>query len=695
MNTHSFFYSLLSYSVALAASTSVYCAPQFVQVKGGGALQTPQSVVELIYPQAQNGTDLNIVVVGWNDTSAKVTSVTDSSGNTYARAVGPTQLSGLVSQSIYYAKNIKWAAAGTNKVTVKFNTAAKRPDIRILEYSGIDVSNPIDATNSAKGKSTISSSGALRTRNAPDLLFAANTVQASGTQTAGTGYINRLITVPNGNITEDRIVTTTGSFTATANTTGGPWVMQLVAFKAALPPPPPSKVSLTGPASGIAGTCIGPFQIQSQDATNVGRPLLADTTVSITGLETAKMYNSPACTGDALAQMTLLAGSTNNFFYLIDTDYDKDAVPIQLNLVLGVSDPELMVPPPMVFAETAGPAARLIFSQQPSTETITNTSFAVQPIVKVQDAQGNLVANPQITLTLSPMSDDACAVAAGGTLSNGSASSVNGYAAFNAVSYSLVGNLYLKATSDTLSSACSNLISVGLPPNTPPVVDAGPDQEITLPASAALNGTASDDGLPNTPHSISYEWSTVSGPGSVNFTSTTNKTTFAGFSAPGVYVLRLTASDSQLSASDEIQITVAPSCSMTSTCVVNLSWDPSVDLVNNPQGNEYGYMILWGTQSGNYPNSLDVGNVLTAQVEGLGAGVYYFVAIAYYRWFDERGELRSVYSNEVSAEGNPPNPALTPVQPVEYRIVIDEKWKSTSKSKTSKEEPLIHLPAGT
>jgi hypothetical protein len=46
------------------------------------------------------------VLVGWADTTATVTSVNDSAGNTYSRAVGPATVSSTVSQSIYYAKNI-------------------------------------------------------------------------------------------------------------------------------------------------------------------------------------------------------------------------------------------------------------------------------------------------------------------------------------------------------------------------------------------------------------------------------------------------------------------------------------------------------------------------------------------------------------------------------------------------------------
>src|SRR5690348_7745352 len=85
-------------------------AAQFVQ-QNYAIPQAPQSTVAVQYKAAQTAGDLNVVVVGWNDSTAKVISVDDSQGNRYQRAVGPTVLAGKISQSIYYAKNINGAAA--------------------------------------------------------------------------------------------------------------------------------------------------------------------------------------------------------------------------------------------------------------------------------------------------------------------------------------------------------------------------------------------------------------------------------------------------------------------------------------------------------------------------------------------------------------------------------------------------------
>jgi RHS repeat-associated protein len=91
--------------------------------------------------------------------------------------------------------------------------------------------------------------------------------------------------------------------------------------------------------------------------------------------------------------------------------------------------------------------------------------------------------------------------------------------------------------------------------NRAPSVDAGGDQAITLPASATLAGAVSDDGLP-LGATVSVTWSQISGPGTTSFLDPHSTGTTATFSAPGTFVLRLTATDSQVTASDDLLITV-------------------------------------------------------------------------------------------------------------------------------------------
>ena len=122
------------------------------------------------------------------------------------------------------------AAAAANVVTVTFTGPATYPDIRMAEYSGIDPNNPLDVVSSATGNGATSATPAVATSYANDLLVGANLVQ-SLTITAGSGFSTRVITSPDGDLLEDRVVTTTGSYSVTANIAPDLWIMQMVAFR--------------------------------------------------------------------------------------------------------------------------------------------------------------------------------------------------------------------------------------------------------------------------------------------------------------------------------------------------------------------------------------------------------------------------------------------------------------------------------
>jgi chitodextrinase len=241
--------------VTLGVSTSAPPVIGFVQVNAATP-QSPQTTVNVPYTAAQTAGNLNIVVAGWNDSAAIVSSVSDTKGNSYTLAAGPTTVSGTLSQAIYYAKNITGALAGANTVAVKFSVAAAYPDIRILEYSGLDPSNPLDVMAAASGSSSPADSGAVTTTSSNELLFGANIVY-TGTTGPGAGYTSRIITHPDSDIAEDQVAAATGSYRATAPlSANGPWIMQLIALRGTpatpdtTPPTAPSNLAATGISSG-------------------------------------------------------------------------------------------------------------------------------------------------------------------------------------------------------------------------------------------------------------------------------------------------------------------------------------------------------------------------------------------------------------------------------------------------------------
>jgi glucose/arabinose dehydrogenase len=92
-----------------------------------------------------------------------------------------------------------------------------------------------------------------------------------------------------------------------------------------------------------------------------------------------------------------------------------------------------------------------------------------------------------------------------------------------------------------------------------PVVNAGPDQAITWPASqVALDATVTDDGLPDPPGALTYAWTQVGGPAGVTFGTPGAEDTTATFPGAGTYTLRLTADDGEFLGTDDVVVTVNP-----------------------------------------------------------------------------------------------------------------------------------------
>lgn len=92
------------------------------------------------------------------------------------------------------------------------------------------------------------------------------------------------------------------------------------------------------------------------------------------------------------------------------------------------------------------------------------------------------------------------------------------------------------------------------PPNRAPVVDAGAGATVRTNLNFLLRGRASDDGLPVNPGRLRLLWSKVSGPGTVTFGNTNLAVSSVRFSSPGLYRLRLTAFDGELSTSSDTVI---------------------------------------------------------------------------------------------------------------------------------------------
>src|SRR5580658_5110900 len=269
-----------SFTVSSTQSSSI----SFVQ--GTYSNPTSASPVSATFSLAQTQGDLNVVIIGWYDTTSTISSVTDSKGNVYTLAVGPTQLTGDGTNAIYYAKDIAAAAAGANTVRVTFSQAVPYPDLRIAEYSGADTSNPLDVTAASTGSSAVASSGPLTTTSANDILVAGGYVYAF-VNGAGTGFTNRMST-PDGDNLEDELVPAIGTYTATASlTSSAPWIFQCVAFR-----PPSLSAAATPTISPAAGTISTTQQITISDTTS-GYAIYYTTNGAALSVTSTELYSGP------------------------------------------------------------------------------------------------------------------------------------------------------------------------------------------------------------------------------------------------------------------------------------------------------------------------------------------------------------------------------------------------------------------
>jgi len=178
-----------------------------------------------------------------------------------------------------------------------------------------------------------------------------------------------------------------------------------------------------------------------------------------------------------------------------------------------------------------------------------------------------------------------------GTVTFGNASAVDTTASFSAA-----GTYVLRLTANdgefTRSDDVSVVVNAAPQTNQAPVVVAGPDLVVTLSSSATLDGTVTDDGLPNPPGRVSTTWSRFSGPGTVTFANASAVDTTASFSAAGTYVLRLTANDGQFARSDDATITVQSGPATPTTQQLN-SVSTTENTGEKPQSKVWKYAGAW------------------------------------------------------------------------------------------------------
>ena len=125
--------------------------------------------------------------------------------------------------------------------------------------------------------------------------------------------------------------------------------------------------------------------------------------------------------------------------------------------------------------------------------------------------------------------------------------------------------------------------------------------------------TATDDGLPQ---SLTYAWSQVAGPGVVNFTTTNAATATATFSAPGVYLVRVTVNDGQFTANDQIAVNIGATNALVPADWISIDVGPPT--VRGFSGRSGSNWVLSAAGLG-YTSNSDRAHAVTRQITGEGS----------------------------------------------------------------------------
>ncbi|HEX4039285.1 MAG TPA: choice-of-anchor D domain-containing protein [Acidobacteriaceae bacterium] len=463
--------SLLAAAFLLACWPCAARAASFVQVVASTP-QSPQSTLTIRYAKAETAGDLNIVVVGWNDTTAAVQSVQDSAGNLYRLAIGPTTANGL-EQSIYYAPQI---AGGSNTVTVKFSRAAVYPDVRILEYSGYSA---LDVVAASQGSGSSSATGAATTTTANELIFGANTVKTAVNR-AGSGFTARIIT-SDGDLAEDKTVSVVGSNSVKASLDSpGAWVMQMATFSAgngsvqsALSALSCASSSETGAASDVCTVILtaaapsGGLAV-SLASNNSAVTVPASVTVPAGSITASFTATTAAVTSAQTATLTASAGGVSRTFAISLT-----SAPAALSALSCASSSETGAASDVctVTLTTAAPSGGLAVSLASNNSAVTVPASVTVPA-------GSITASFTATTAAVTSAQTATLTASAGGTSNSFA-------------------LQLKAYVATLSVSGSSIAFGNVSLNTPAT------QPVTLTASGTAPVTVSNGTLSGTGFSMS------------------------------------------------------------------------------------------------------------------------------------------------------------------------------------------------
>jgi chitodextrinase len=165
----------------------------------------------------------DLVIVAFDKSGTQTPTITDTQGNVFAEIGTELVSPGGARARLYYAKNIK---GGADTVTVALSKSSNYIEVYLTEYTGANTSTPIDVQAGKTGNTGAVTSGNATTTIANEIIY--GWCESDATCSPASGFTT--LSTLDGNLVENKAVTSVGSYAATGSSNNG-WAMQMAAVR--------------------------------------------------------------------------------------------------------------------------------------------------------------------------------------------------------------------------------------------------------------------------------------------------------------------------------------------------------------------------------------------------------------------------------------------------------------------------------
>jgi hypothetical protein len=442
-----------------------------------------------------------IVTVSSESSNPGNITVNDTQGNSYTEDGGSTNTFSPFVCTYIFSATVTTALSSGNTITVTFGNNVTDKDANAFYVSGLSLSTPADRNGTGSGGNTAGTtatagpSGATSLTN--ELLVGAIAMAAAPTSaSAGAGYTAigafQNSTGSVGLLSEYETVSSIGTYSATGTWTPAElWSASIVTYEGqsaengvmTLYDAQTATISATDGTIGSAGTDDLSVTVSASTAARLGmttspggtltggtafgtQPVVAvldqygnTVTGSSASIALAITGGTPTSGGPGTLSGTTSVSASSGVATFSGLSINTSGNGYKLT----ATSPGLTSTNTAAFNISVGPAAQLVFTTSPGGTLTGGTAFGTQPVVKVEDAGGNIVTSSSESISLA-IASGTPATGGPGTLSGTTTvSASSGVATFSGLSINTAGTAYkLTATGTELSSANSSAFTISV-----------------------------------------------------------------------------------------------------------------------------------------------------------------------------------------------------------------------------------------